>query len=176
MKSFEYMRKGGIIGCMKAIVLALALLVLSGCAHVVSPELRAEAEPVNVEDLFGHPELYRGKTVILGGVLIEATNTEKGTTLEILEKPLDYRGRPQDTDRSRGRFIVKHGERLDTLIFKPGRELTVVGEVLGIERRPLGEMEYPYLVLGSRAIYIHKESARQRRIPVHFGFGVFKTF
>lgn len=161
---------------MRIAALALALFVLAGCAHVVAPDLRAEAEAVNVEKLFGQPDLYKGKTVILGGVIIESTNTEKGTVLEVLEKPLDSRGRPLDTEESRGRFIVKHGERLDTFIFRPGREITVVGEVLGVERRPLGEIEYLYLALRSKAIYIHKETARERRIPVHFGVGVFKTY
>ncbi|MGD2079765.1 MAG: Slp family lipoprotein [Nitrospirota bacterium] len=161
---------------MRTVALAFALFLLAGCAHVVPQELRAEAVQVDVEHLFGQPELYRGKTVILGGVVVEATNTEEGTILEMLEKPLDSRGRPRDTDLSRGRFIVKHDERLDTFIFQPGRELTAVGEVLGVERRPLGEMEYPYPALRSRAIYIHKETARQRHIPVHFGIGVFKTY
>lgn len=143
----------------------------------MAPDLRAEVDAsLSTKELFRHPELHRGKTVIVGGVIIGTEATKRGTSLEVLEKPLDARGRPIDTDFSHGRFILEHRGRLDPEIFKPGREITAVAEVLGFELRPLGEMKYPYLMLRSKAVYIHKATARERRIPVHFGVGVFHTY
>ncbi len=155
----------------------IAFVMFAGCAHVVAPDLRAEADrSMRTEELFRHPDLYKGKTVIVGGVIIGIENTGKGAILEVLEKPLDSRGRPLDTDRSRGRFLLVHPERLEPVIFAPGREITTVAEVLGSETRLLGEMEYRYPLLRSKAVYILPETARERRIPVHFGFGIFHSF
>lgn len=152
------------------------LLFLSGCAHVVAPELRAQADKtLSTEDLFSDPDLHAGKTVIVGGMIIMTRILEEGTELEVLEKPLDSRGRPLDTDVSRGRFIVTHPEQLDPAIFSPGRELTVAAEVLGLERRPLGEIEYPYVSLRAKAVYIHRPGAGGR-FPVHFGIGIYHSF
>jgi outer membrane lipoprotein len=155
----------------------ILLMILAGCAHVVAPDLRAQADKtLSTKALFSDPDLHRGKTVIVGGEVIETRNLEESTEIEVLEKPLDSRGRPLDTDVSRGRFIVRHPERLDPAIFSPGREVTVVAEVLGLERRLLGEIEYPYVMLGSKAVYIHRTTASGRRIPLHFGIGIFHAF
>lgn len=162
---------------MRTILFAIACLTLVSCAHVVAPDLRAEADKsLSTDELFKHPDLHKGKTVIVGGVIIGIESTKEGTTLEVLEKPLDSRGRPLETDLSRGRFILEHSKRLDPAIFTPGREITTAAVVLGSETRTLGEMEYPYLMLRSKALYLHRDTARERRIPVHFGFGVFHSF
>jgi outer membrane lipoprotein len=162
---------------MKRLLLIIIVLALSGCAHVVSQDLRAQAEKkVDVEDLFENPEAYAGKTVILGGVIIETKAFEDGSEVEVLEKPLDQQGRPRNTDVSRGRFLVRHPERLDPAIFSAWREITVVAVVTGFETRKMGDAEYPYLTLDSKAVYIHKENAADRRIPISFGLGVFKSY
>ncbi len=161
---------------MKKLLPIAILVILAGCAHVVAPELRAQVDKkLSTEALFSDPDLHRGKTVIVGGVIIMTRNLEEGTEMEVLEKPLDSRGRPLDTDVSRGRFIVRHPKQLDPAIFSPGRELTVAAEVLGLEKRPLAEIEYPYVMLNAKAVYIHRSTAGGR-FPVHFGIGIYHSF
>ena len=133
------------------------LAVLAGCAHVVSKDLREEAREVEVRALFESP-----------------TNFPEGTIVEVLERPLDRRGRPEWTDRSRGRFILKVDEFLDRAIYARGREITAAGTVEGVERRPLGETTYRYLVLRSRELHLLKPRSPYPR--VHFGVGVFHSF
>ncbi len=162
---------------MKKLLLISSLVVLAGCAHVVSPALRAEADKtLSPEVLFYAPDAHEGKTVILGGVIIGVKNTSGGASLDALEKPLDSRGRPRDTDVSRGRFVVYHPRHLDPAIYAPGREITVVGKVLGSEPRQLDEVQYPYLMLLSRKLFLHLTTSKKRAPEVHFGFGIFKAF
>ncbi len=162
---------------MRKLFLISSLVVLAGCAHVVSPALRAEADKtLSPEVLFSAPNAHEGKTVVLGGVIIGVKNTDGGASLDVLEKPLDSRGRPRDTDISRGRFVVQHPRRLDPVIYTPGREITVAGKVLGSEPRQLDEIQYPYLMILSRELYLHRTTSKKRAPEVHFGFGIFKTF
>jgi outer membrane lipoprotein len=162
---------------MRKLLPIFLVILLTGCAHVVASDLRAQAEKdLNVEDLFANPTQYSGKTVMLGGEVINTVNLEDGTEIEVLEKPLDSRGRPLNTDLSRGRFIVIHPDRLDPAIFAPGREITTVATVTGFELRELGETDYAYLKLEAKAVYIHRYNAAGRRVPVHFGLGVFHSF
>lgn len=155
-------------------MLFLAVLFSAGCSHVVSREMRVLAENEGAASLvFKNPDAYRGKLVILGGLIAGSRNTREGTSLEIVEKELDYRGRPKATDRSRGRFIVLHDGYLDTAIFSSGRYVTVAGEVTGSRVRMLGEMEYSYLMIRSREIHLVDRSAG---IPVTFGVGIFHSF
>jgi hypothetical protein len=54
----------------------------SGCAPVVSPGLRGRADKeLNIQVLFKDPDLHKGKTVILGGIIVSSKNTGEGNTL-----------------------------------------------------------------------------------------------
>jgi len=155
-------------------LLILILLLVSGCAHVVSKDLRDQAEKsVPVPLLFRDPDAYKGRIFILGGTIVNVTNTDQGTYIEVLEIPLDSRGRPQYTDISRGRFLVLYDGYLDTAIFSRGRQITVAGEVLGSRLRPLGDIDYSYLFLRSRGLYLIKPDYG---IPIQIGIGVFHSF
>jgi outer membrane lipoprotein len=156
-------------------VLPIVLMaLLAGCAHVVSKDMREEAADVEARALFGNPEEFIGQTVILGGVIVNTTNFREDTVLEVLQRPLDHRGRPEWTDASRGRFILKADEFLDRAIYARGREVTAAGTVEGVESRPLGETTYRYLVLRSRELHLLKPRSPYPR--VHFGLGVFHSF
>jgi len=112
--------------------LIFLILLISGCAHVVSKELRDRAEKeIAPIDVMKDPDAYKGRIVILGGIIASSINMKEGTYIEVIQKPLDYRGRPEDTDISHGRFIILYEDYLDTAIYSHGREVTVAGEVMG---------------------------------------------
>lgn len=160
---------------MKRFILLLVIIPLvAGCAHVVSKNMRMQAETaVPVQELFRDPEHYRGRVFIIGGTIVTVVNAQDGTYIEIVEKPLDYRGRPEHSDISRGRSIILHEGYLDTSIFAQGRSVTVAGEVLGTRVQPLGEVNYRYLFLKSREIHLLKPGYD---LPVHFGIGIYHSF
>ena len=120
-----------------ALFLGIALL-LGGCTYAISPELSRQADKsLSFENLQADPQSHAGKTVILGGVIARIKDVRSGTLLEVVQKELDYWGRPRRTDRSGGGFFVLHPGRLDPLVYAPGRELTIAGEVVGAELAPV---------------------------------------
>ena len=152
----------------------IMLLSLAGCAHVVSQEMRTRAEPrVDAARLFADPEAFREQTVILGGVIIACRNVTEGTHLEVLQKPLNYRDIPEDTDVSYGRFLVIYNGYLDTANYAPGRLITVAGEVIGGKSGTLEEMPYRYPYIKGREVHLVDRSSS---LPISFGIGVFKSF
>jgi outer membrane lipoprotein len=155
---------------MKRFLLLLTILSLFGCAHVISKELRDKAygEPPT-SALFKDPDEFKGRIVILGGVIVSSTNTQEGAYIEVLQKPLDYRGRPEDTDVSYGRFIIFSEGYLETAVYSQGREITVAGEIMGKELRPLGEIQYPYPLIKSTELHLFEP---RYDFPVHFGIGI----
>lgn len=134
----------------------LFALLLSGCAHVISKDLRAKADvSLTLSQVRQDPEAYKGKMVLWGGEIIETLNLRDATTqIEVYQKPLGWRGEPRGVLTSEGRFLILTDQSLDPYLFRSGRRITVAGEILGVKIKPLGEMDYRYPLLASKQIHL----------------------
>jgi len=135
---------------------------LGGCGyrmHAIPEDLKAQITPdVTFQDVIHDPGLSIGRKVIWGGTIVKTTVNEGGTVLEILQKPLDRRDRPLQTDESEGRFLVERVDAfLDPAIYKEGREVTIFGEITEERKRPVGEMTYTYPYLVSSHIHLWRK-------------------
>lgn len=138
--------------------LLAACLALAGCASAISPAVRREAEPVKgLEEIRGRLEAYRGKTVILGGEVVETRNRPEATTLVILEKPLTASQKPRPVDETGGRLLARFSRYLDPVLFAKGRLVTLAGVVAGEATEPVGEAPYRYVVLDGVEIHLWPE-------------------
>jgi outer membrane lipoprotein len=135
------------------------ILLFAGCAHVISKDLRAKADPsLTFKQVLRNPEAYKNRTVIWGGEIVRTLNQKDGTTLvEVFQKPLGWRGEPKDGGLSDGRFLILVEKYLDPYLFRRGRKITAAGEILGEKIRPLGEMDYRYPLLLGKEIHLWAE-------------------
>jgi outer membrane lipoprotein len=152
----------------------LPVLVGAGCAPVISPAVLKEVDQsVRFEQLLKNPIAYRGRTVLLGGDIIETQNFPEKTLIVVLERSLGFRKKPAAEGASKGRFIVSVPGFLDPAIYRPKRKVTVVGLVLGKEVRPLGEREYTYPIITKKELYIWPPEEYSATQPgVRFGVGI----
>ncbi len=151
------------------LALAIFLLILTGCAPVISKGLRDQAAngPTFI-DVLQDPDDHRGKVVIWGGVIIGAENKKEGTLIEVLQKPTDIAGQPWDTDRSGGRFLALYKGFLDVELFAKGRELTVGGTIMGKRVLPLGEISYAYPFVEVKEIHLWQERREEYYPPPYW--------
>ncbi|MCE5313267.1 MAG: Slp family lipoprotein [Nitrospiraceae bacterium] len=162
---------------MKKAIICIIILLVAGCAHVISKEVLTSAGPQPPsEKLFANPDIFKGKTVIVGGVIASSKNTADGTYIEVVSKPLSSTGRPQKTDTSYGRFIIRYTGFLETSVYAKDREITVAGIVNGTKTEKLGEIDYRYLLITAREIYLFEKDSGSYYPPVQFGIGIFKGF
>ena len=143
-----------------------------GCAAGISSQTRSQVTyngPFSA--LQGAPQRYVGEVVLLGGKIIETKPSSGTSEITILQLNLDSQVRPEDNDRSEGRFVVKVGQFLDPAIYKPGALFSLVGRVTGSEIRPVGEVNYVYPVLQALEIKLWSEPARTSP-SFHFGIGI----
>jgi outer membrane lipoprotein len=129
-------------------------------------------EKIPFPEIAKSPDSYKGKVVRLGGVIIKTENREEDTVFEILEKPLNWRGRPKPGDYSGGRFMVVFEKFLDEAIYHPNRPITVVGEVVGTKRASIGEKTYDYPLLSGREIRLWEEGGYMGGPRMHIGIGI----
>ena len=88
-------------------ILLLSFFVLfSGCAHVISKDLRTKSDPsLTLSQVRQNLNTFKGKMVAWGGEIIETVNQQDGATqIEVFQRPLGWRGEPKETTASEGRF------------------------------------------------------------------------
>jgi len=150
-------------GCL---IILIFILFIVGCAPVISKPLRDQVDKnLTFREVFKDPEAHKGTMVIWAGVIIEAKNTKEGTLIEILHKPADFLGAPEEVDKSEGRFLVLYHSYLDVAVYGKGREVTVGGEVEGKRIMPLGEIEYTYPLVLAKEIYLWPDMSKERLAP-----------
>ena len=144
--------------------------MLGGCTSIQErPDRHEDYEKIPFSEILRSPEEHRGKVIRLGGVILNVANEERGTVLEILEKPLSWRGRPKPGDASGGRFMAVFVTFLDKAIFRPHRAVTIIGEVIGVEKASIGEMAYDYPLLSGREIRLWQARGYFDRFCVRIG-------
>ncbi|MBN1614219.1 MAG: Slp family lipoprotein [Deltaproteobacteria bacterium] len=131
---------------------ASAFLVIGACSPFTRQVMQQVDEMRPFREIGMAPERYLKKTVLWGGVIIETFSKKDETLIMVRQTELDMVKRPTDLDVSSGRFILRTREFLDPDIYAKGREITVVGEIAGMETRPLGEIQYRYPVIQAKKI------------------------
>lgn len=126
----------------------LLLQLLLGCSYAVSSGAVASADrTVSFDRLAENPAQFKGKIVILGGMIARVAQSNSEAQMEIIQRELDYWGRPKRTDRTVGRFIVAVHGFINPTVYAVGMDVTVVGKVAG-EGRGLEntDITYPLLI------------------------------
>ena len=144
-----------------AITLACVTL-LSACA-ITQPSPSAGDEPlstITVSQAIENQQLQEldsisedsvsdnEQLVRWGGSIASVTNRTDGSTLvEIVARPLYSGGRPIHDDRSDGRFLALLNGFLDPEIVKVGRDMTILGRLMGKAPGKVGESDYLFPVV-----------------------------
>lgn len=156
------------INCWFKLISLLFLLVtaggVTGCAPVLSKQLRQKAEPpIPFEELLQSSYAYEGRVIILGGYILKTANDPNGSLLTILQAPLDSRNKPRSPDLTKGRFLVWTRKFLDPEIYSKDRAVTVGGKVTGARQGSLGNRIYVYPVVEAQEIYLWSERYKYAR-------------
>ncbi len=158
-------------------IILTCCILLAGCAHIISKESRDLVDStVSFHMIKEKPEAYQGIIVMIGGVIAAVRNSSAGGEIEIVQHELDYRGRPEPSSMSTGRFLARSNKFLDPLVFLRGHHVTVVGRVEGREKRFLDGVSYSYPVVSIRELQLLKPDQDSPYPTFHFGIGVGTVF
>jgi outer membrane lipoprotein len=132
---------------------------------------------VRFEDLQKNPTAFEGKSMLLGGVIIETQTLSGKTILVVSQRELDSSQKPVANDKSQGRFMISAMEFLDPAIYRKGRKITVIGRVTGEVVQPVEDVvpyRYPLILKTSLHLWPVEENMRSEpsfQFGVNFGFG-----
>jgi outer membrane lipoprotein len=107
--------------------------------------------------------------VLWGGVIIGSINLPDRTDFNVLFYPLDKSQRPDLNKPPQNRFIARYSGYIETMVYAPGREITVLGSLQGVEDGKVGDAPYRFPVMKADKIYLWPVEGDSR---VHFGIGL----
>jgi outer membrane lipoprotein len=153
-------------------VLSSLVLVLVGCATTVPREITSKVTyHGDFASLQKSPERFAGEFVILGGRIVEISNDPPSSSMIVVQFPLDSGHKPQVSEPSQGRFLLRSESFLDPAVYNPGSLVTVAGTVTGKDIRPVGSYPYAYPVINLTRIW-KWEPVSESYPRFHFGIGV----
>lgn len=145
----------------RLLIITIILSLLSSCAPVIRKEIMKSAQlDVSLHDIKGKPELYKGKSLILGGLIVNTRFTEKGSQIEAVYVPTDSKGYLKNMEAVNGRYLAmfpKEKGLIDPLIYSQGRRITIAVEFIDIQTGKIDEMEYRYPLFEIKEIYLWEE-------------------
>ena len=100
---------------------------------------------------------YVGKVVVLGGEVLNAKRLPMGTSIEILQLPLDGSEPVMNVQHSQGRFLALQSEFLDPATLAERPRVTIVGEVTGVQTQRLDDIDYTYPVLAVKDMKVWQD-------------------
>lgn len=144
---------------MRIIVLFVMIVLLGGCAHVMSDAgLKPVDRSLAYAELKKNPEALVGKQVLVGGMIAGTRSSGDVIMLEVVQLELFNNGVPDESSRSGGRFLALSSELIDPLLYRPGNLVTLIGEVRGKRIQKLESVDYPYPLIAVKELRMFRAS------------------
>ncbi len=153
---------------MKRFLLLMLIFLTSACAPVLTEEImNISSTEVPLSKIVQDPDFYKGKSFVLGGLIVKTEFSEEGSVLEAGYVPVDKRGHFKTLKPSNARFLAllpKAKGIIEPLLYKQGREVTLAGKFSEIRKDKIEKMEYDYPVFVIDEIYLWDEKTEERYI------------
>ncbi len=153
----------------KFLVPLIPLFILFACSPFSRQALKQVDVTAPFQEVQKAPQKYINKNVLWGGTIIDTNVKADSTFIKVIDKDLDFEKQPEEGDKSNGRFIVRCPGFLDPAVYRPGREITVIGTLSGTTVEPVGELRYTYPVVESKQLHLWEPRAKYRR-PTYWDY------
>jgi outer membrane lipoprotein len=108
----------------------------------------------------------KGKLVRWGGAIISNRSSNSGSRIEILAKQLSASARPSQSNDYIGRFIAESSSYIEPAIFKPGKSITILGEIMTCFKGKIDERDYVFPVVKIKGKHLWQEQKEHNLIMI----------
>jgi outer membrane lipoprotein len=120
-------------------------VVAFGCSAIPSSIEKKALPEMPFPVLIQRADQYIGRTVILGGYLLEVQNLEDESRMLAIQVPLDADKKPKTRDLSRGLIKIKYNRNIDSGKYTKNSKITAAGVLLGSSATETLPSPYPYV-------------------------------
>lgn len=151
--------------------LAIVVLIITGCATSPLETRGTEVSGTGPAHVLSDRSRI-GDRVVWGGRILQVHNLADRTEIVVASHPLNRSDRPDASAEPGVRFVLNQPGFLEPQLYAPGRFVSVLGRVTGVEDRPVGEYAYQHPVLDAEDIYLWPADRREWDRRPNFGIGI----
>lgn len=151
--------------------LVLFALLLTGCASSPLETGEDSVTPFGPAHVLSG-EASIGERVIWGGRIAAVRNLTDYTEVTVVSYPLDRADRPRLGAEPGVRFLLHQPGFLEPVQYRPGRYLSVLGRIQGLDRTPVGDYSLELPVLEAEQIHLWPADINQWQSRTRFSVGV----
>ncbi len=140
--------------------------LLAACASTPK-QIDFDKPNLNFTKVAQNPEAFNKQEVRWGGIVARVENLEKDTLIEVVNLPLGRQARPVASQETGGRFIARVPGFLDPMIYKQGKEITVVGMLAEPMPGKVGEHKINFPVVDTRGHQLWEERPNYEYVEVY---------
>lgn len=146
-------------------VLSVSLVVLAGCASYP-----AAVKVENEASLVSYQAAVKGGIsngpARWSGVIAKVQNNSADTRLEVVYFPSSSNGRPQSDKDTAGRFVAYAQGFLDPVVYQPGKQVTILGQLAPFEQGKVDQYQYNFPVLQQAVVHLWPKQAETTRVEM----------
>ncbi len=152
---------------MKKPIWLLPVLTLAACA--TQPPVKLATGPfTNITPLAAQTQNFAGNKVRWGGTIATVTPKKNETCFQVVSHALDSAARPEEEDKSDGRFMACSPGFYDPVIYAAGREVTVAGTLQPPVSGKIGEYDYLFPLIAAEEIYLWPKRQVDLNYPYNY--------
>ncbi|MEE9337405.1 MAG: Slp family lipoprotein [Methylococcaceae bacterium] len=139
---------------MRWLLFSIALIFLNGCSDLPKAMKNGSYTDAGLNTVKADFASYMEMPFLWGGKIINVTNKEDLSQVQLLFYPLNGFDKPQITVETEGRFMMSATKFLDPAVYKEGVEVTVLGVLTGKIKQQVGEKTLTLPVLSIKHIHL----------------------
>lgn len=145
----------------------LPTLMLGACA--TQPPAGLSTGPfTDITPLAAQTQNFAGNKVRWGGTIASVSPKKDETCFQLVSHALDSSARPEEEDKSEGRFMACATGFYDPAIYAVGREVTVTGMLQPPVSGKIGEYEYRFPLVSAETIYLWPKREVRQNYPAPY--------
>jgi outer membrane lipoprotein len=158
-------------GVYRALMAVLCAALLAACASSPVAMESDRVEPLGPAHVL-EGQGRAGDRVIWGGRIIAVRNLADHTEISMVSYPLDRADRPRLREEPGVRFLLRHPGFLEPVQYAPGRFLTALGSVAGIEDAQVDEYHLAHPVLQAERVHLWPADTSRWSSQTQFNLGI----
>lgn len=152
---------------MKSLMWLLPTALLAACA--TQPPAKLSTGPfASVTPLAAQTQNFAGNKVRWGGTIASVTPRKNETCFQVVSHTLDSIARPEEEDKSDGRFMACSPGFYDPVIYATGREVTVTGTLQPSVPGKIGEYDYLFPYVAADEIFLWPKRQVELNYPDYY--------